>query len=296
MGDLGGLSPATETKWAKLIAWFQEQGRVVVAYSGGTDSALVLKVAHDALGQDAIAITAASESLPASELAEAGAIAAEIGAIHVIVRSRETEDPRYIENTPIRCYFCKSDVYERIAWYANEHGYACVVDGTNLDDLSDFRPGTRAGQERGVRSPLQEVGFTKSEIRELSRHLALATWDKPSAACLASRIPHGTAVTPILLGKVERSEAVLRRMGLGQLRVRHHDAIARIEVDPEQFDIVIRNRETIVRELKEIGYTFVALDLTGFRSGSLSAGFHSAADRASGTGTRAEGIDAAHGG
>lgn len=265
------LTPETEAKWRKLADWFRETGSAVVAFSGGTDSALVLKVAHDTLGGRAVALTAASESLPAAELDEARALATEIGATHHVIRSRETEDPRYIENTSSRCYFCKTDVYDRITAFATENGFACVVDGTNVDDLSDFRPGTRAAREHGVRSPLQDAGFTKAEIRELSRHLGLATWDKPAAACLSSRIPHGTPVTPVLLGKVERAEAVLRRLGIGQLRVRHHDTVARIEVEPEQFDIILRNRAAIVEELGRIGYAFVSLDLAGFRSGSLSA-------------------------
>ncbi len=259
-------------KLDRLRAWFEELGSAAVAYSGGTDSAFVLKVAHDALGERAVGVTAASASLARAELEDARSLAARIGARHVILQSGELDDPRYRENTTARCYFCKSECYALLSRYARDHGYAVVVDGTNADDLSDFRPGREAAKEKGVRSPLVELALTKREIRELSRTLGLPTWDKPAAACLSSRVPHGTAVTPEVLSMIERAEVAVRRHGIRQLRVRHHDAIARIEVDPSDFDRLLACRSEIIAELRAIGYRFVTLDLEGFRSGSLSGG------------------------
>lgn len=258
-------------KYQRLRSWFEEAGSVLVAYSGGTDSALVLKVAHDVLGPRCVAVTASSASLPRAELDQATAAAKEIGARHVIIESREVEDPRYRENTEIRCYFCKSDVYDRLVSYASEHGYTIVADGTNADDLEGHRPGLKAARERGVKSPLSEVGLTKDEIREISRALGLSTWDKPAAACLSSRIPYGTSVSPDLLRRVEEGEAVLRRLGIRQIRLRHHGVVARIEVEPSDFGKVLEHREEIARALRPLGYRYVTLDLEGFRSGSLNA-------------------------
>lgn len=259
-------------KLDRLGGWFREIGSAVVAYSGGTDSAFVLRVAHDVLGDRVAGVTAASASLARTELEDAIRLAALIGVRHEIVESRELEDPRYRENAPTRCYFCKSECYDLLTAYARDHGYAVVADGTNADDLADFRPGRDAARERGVRSPLVEAGMTKREIRDLSRELGLPTWDKPAAACLSSRIPHGTPVTPEVLSMIERAEVAVRRHGIRQIRVRHHDAIARIEVDPSDFERLIACRDEIAEDLKRIGYTFVTFDLEGFRSGSLSRG------------------------
>ena len=243
---------------------------VVVAYSGGTDSTLMLKVAHDCLGERAVALTAVSASLAAHERAEAEDIARQIGARHILIESRETDDPNYLANAPNRCYFCKTDVYRRLVEYARREGYRYVVDGTNADDVGDHRPGRQAARERGVRSPLQEAGLTKAEIREMARALGLPNWDKPAAACLSSRIPYGTAITLPMLSQVGQAEWALGQMGFGQLRVRHHGQVARIEVEPADFLAVLTLRGQIVEQFKALGYAYVTLDLAGFRSGSMN--------------------------
>lgn len=270
----GVPSVETRAKHARLEDWFRRAGSVAVAYSGGADSALVLKVAHDVLGERSVGVTAVSASLARAEREEAAATAAAIGARHLWIESHEVEDPRYRENTSTRCYYCKSDVYARILAFAEREGFAAVVDGTNVDDLSDQRPGRIAARERGVRSPLAETGLTKQEVRLLSRALGLPTWDKPAAACLSSRVPHGTGVTSELLGRIERGEDLLRAIGLRQFRLRHHDAIARIEVEPADLALVLAHRESLAAALKGLGYAFVTLDLEGFRSGSLNAANH----------------------
>lgn len=243
---------------------------VVVAYSGGVDSTLLLKVAHDCLGERALAVTAISASLAVHERAEAEAIVEQIGARYVPIESHETADPRYLANAPNRCYFCKSEVYDHLIDYAQREGYRYVVDGTNLDDVGDHRPGRQAARERGVRSPLQEAGLTKAEIRELAHTLGLPNWDKPAAACLSSRIPYGTTITLQMLSQVERAELALKQMGFRQVRVRHHNDVARLEVEVSDFEAVLRQREQIVDRLKTLGYTYITLDLSGFRSGSMN--------------------------
>ncbi len=258
-------------KQKRLREILEEMESVAVAYSGGIDSTLLLKLAYDSLGEErVVALTAVSPSVPERELEEAQAIAQAIGARHVLIESHEAEDPRYLANTPNRCYFCKTNVYEELIDYAQGEGYPSLIDGTNADDMDDHRPGRRAALERGVRSPLQEAGLTKAEIRNLARALELPNWDKPAAACLSSRIPYGTAITTEMLSQVERAELVLKEMDFGQLRVRHHDDIARIEVPPDEFEEVLAVRDQIVEELQALGYTYVTLDLAGFRSGSMN--------------------------
>ena len=247
---------------------------VAVAYSGGIDSTLVLKISHDCLGEQAVGITAVSPSLPARELEQAQAIARQIGARHILIHSREVEDLRYLENTPSRCYFCKSEVYTQLVQHASQLGIHTLVDGTNADDADDHRPGLQAARQHGVRSPLQEAGFSKEEIRQLGRQLGLPNWDKPAAACLSSRIPYGTLISLETLSQVEQAERILHDLGLGQLRVRHHDQIARIEVEAVDFDRLLANRQAIVASFRQIGYQYVTLDLAGFRSGSMNEVLH----------------------
>jgi uncharacterized protein len=215
-------------------------------------------------------MTAVSASLTSAEKGEAEEIARLIGARHVLVESNETEDAHYLANAPNRCYFCKTETYDLLVDYARRNGYRYVVDGTNLDDTGDHRPGRQAAREHAVRSPLQEAGLTKADIRALARMLGLPNWDKPAAACLSSRIPYGTTITIQMLTQVEQAESALRRLGFRQLRVRHHDQVARIEVLPEDFAAVLVQREEIVNSLIAAGYAYVTLDLVGFRSGSMN--------------------------
>jgi uncharacterized protein len=266
---------ALETKLARLQSIIREARPAIVAYSGGVDSTFVAAVARGVLGDSALAITGVSPSIPPSEVEEAKALARQIGIAHELIDTREMDDPEYVKNNPDRCFHCKDELYGRLTVIARERGFAAVLDGCNLDDTGDFRPGRRAAAQHGVRSPLLEAGLTKAEIRELSRERDLPTWDKPAMACLSSRIPYGTPVTVEALSSVDQAEAYLRSLGLRQLRVRHHvlpsgDTIARVETDDAGTAIALRNREAIAGRLKELGYLYVTLDLAGYRTGSLN--------------------------
>ncbi|PYS21220.1 MAG: ATP-dependent sacrificial sulfur transferase LarE, partial [Acidobacteria bacterium] len=224
----------------------------VVAFSGGVDSTLVLKVAYDLLGERAIGVTALSESLPTGELEEAQQLANKIGARHIVLRTFETQDENYLANAANRCYFCKTEMYARIKTFAHAQRIAAVLDGLNLDDLEDRRPGRAAAIEHGVISPLVEAKLNKQEVRELSREMGLPTWNKPALACLSSRIPHGTPITLQSLTQVDRAESFLKRLGVRQVRVRHQGDTARIEVEPRDFELMRQRKAEIATQLKKI--------------------------------------------
>ncbi len=254
----------------KLKSVIRGLDSAVVAFSGGVDSTLVAKLCHDLLGDKVLAVTASSETYPAHELEAAKRLAREIGITHLIINTKELEIKGFSDNPPERCYFCKSELFEKLKAIAGREGYANVVDGANIDDVQDYRPGSKAAQELGVHSPLKEAGLTKEDIRRVSKGLGLSTWDKPSYACMSSRFPYGETITLENLARVSAAEDFLREMGFGQFRVRHHGTIARIELTPESLRLALERRDAIVTRLKEIGYTYITLDLEGYRTGSMN--------------------------
>jgi len=259
-----------QTKLDLLRARLAELESCIVAFSGGVDSALVLRVAHDVLGERVIGVTALSESLPDGELEEAQELAKQIGARHVVIRTFETSDQNYLANAANRCYFCKIEMYTRIKAFARAQGIELLLDGLNLDDLEDRRPGRAAAIEHGVISPLVEAQLNKMEVRELSRQMGLPTWDKPALACLSSRIPHGTPITLRSLSQVDRAESFLKRLGVRQVRVRHHGSTACIEVEPHDFELMRQSETEIAAQLAALGFREVVLDPDGYRTAGVS--------------------------
>ena len=261
-----------EQKLKQLKTLFTEMDRALIAYSGGVDSTLVAKIGYDVLGDRALAVTAESPSLLPEELEDARIQAAAIGIPHKVVHTHEMDNPNYTSNPVNRCYFCKSELHDTLKPLALQMGYPYVVDGVNADDLHDYRPGIQAAKERGARSPLAELGITKAEVRELSKHLDLPWWDKPAQPCLSSRFPYGEEITVSKLQRVGRAEIYLRRLGLSNLRVRSEGDTARIELPPEKIKefVLTTDLPTLVSAFQQFGFVYVTLDLEGYRSGKLN--------------------------
>lgn len=262
----------TQEKYEALLERLQSLGSVLVAYSGGIDSTLLAFAAHAVLGDRCKAVLATSDTCTTAEVTAARELATQMGFQLLEVETYELADPRFAENTPDRCYFCKGELFGLLQRVAEVHGLDYVADGSNADDLADFRPGTKAKLECGVVSPLQEVGLTKAEIRELARQVGLPNWDKPSMACLASRFPYGHAITEEALVRVAAAEDALRDLGLSQFRVRAHGEVARLEIAPDEMDLAWSLREQLSGRIKAAGFTWVSQDLDGYRSGSLNEG------------------------
>ncbi|HYA88406.1 MAG TPA: ATP-dependent sacrificial sulfur transferase LarE [Nitrospirota bacterium] len=255
-----------------LKASLKEMGYAVLAYSGGVDSSLLLRVASEVMGPHLIAVTAVSETYPADELRAAKEFARMLGVTHKVLQTNELASEEFVMNTPERCYHCKSELYAKLRAIADSEGISYVIEGSNTDDLNDYRPGRKAAKEFGLRSPLVEAGFSKADVRESARSLNLPAWDKPSLACLSSRIPYGIRITSEILQTIQAAEDQLRAHGFRQVRVRHHGEIARIEVTREDFAKLISSdvMESITVAFKELGYTYVCLDLEGYRTGSMN--------------------------
>ena len=266
------LAPGAARNLRRLEGIVGRHQSALVAFSGGVDSSLALAVAARALpAERVLAVTSNNETYLPSELEGAARFVRSLGVEHLVVNTRELDDPNYASNPTNRCYFCKNTLYSDLARLAEERGYDCVIDGANKDDEGDHRPGRKAAAEQGVVSPLAEAGMTKAEVRELARELGLPVWDKPALACLSSRFPYGQEITAEKLAQVARAEEFLRSRGFRQVRVRHHGDVARLEVGPDEMERAFAEREDLVAELKAAGFLHVALDLAGYKSGSLNA-------------------------
>ena len=266
------ISQATLSKLKKLKDILSQMGNVLVAFSGGVDSTFLLRVASDVLGERVLAITASSETYPEREVEEASRLAKSLNVRQKVIPTHELRNPDFSSNPPARCYFCKQELFSRLKKIAAREGIPYVLDGSNYEDRLDYRPGTRAAKELGIRSPLKEAHLLKNEIRILSRILNLPTWNKPSLACLASRIPYQTRIERQTLQQIGEAEDFLRKLGFSQVRVRHHGEVARIEIGPNEFLKIVKQgmSEKIVRRLKKIGYLYITLDLGGYRTGSMN--------------------------
>ncbi|HVQ00570.1 MAG TPA: ATP-dependent sacrificial sulfur transferase LarE [Candidatus Thermoplasmatota archaeon] len=264
------MNPRTQIKLRRLRQQLQDMRSCAIAYSGGVDSTFLVTVAFQELGRRALAVTATSSTYPKKELKEAERYAKKLGIPHVIIHSEELDIDGFADNPPERCYSCKKELFQKIQQIATKHRLAYVLDGSNADDKRDYRPGAKAKDELGVRSPLQDVGLTKQEIRGLSKSMHLDTADKPALACLASRFPYGTRITRERLKQVEAAEEFLVSLGARSCRVRYHDAIARIEVPSKDFRMILQNAKEIVKRFKRLGFTYVTLDIEGYRTGSLN--------------------------
>ena len=267
---LEALRLSSTAKLSRMKREIASTGSALVAFSGGVDSTLVLAVAAEVLGRRAVALTAHSPSVPRAERAEARDLAARLGVRHLERESHEQDDPSYVANPLDRCYYCKRELYRLCGEAARDEGLAAILDGFNADDRSDHRPGHRAAEERAIRSPLAEAGLTKLEVRAWSEAYGLPTWDKPQMACLASRIPYGTPVTPERLAQVERAEAGVRALGFRDLRVRHHGDLGRVEIGEAELERAFARRAEIARAVKAAGFKLAVLDLEPFRSGRMN--------------------------
>ncbi len=273
--NVEALSAETQVKYDHLKTILREMESVLIAYSGGVDSALLLKVAHDVLGERAIGAIASSDAYAPEETEEAIATAAQMGIALVTLKTHELEDERYVKNDVQRCYFCKTELFTQLEPLAKQYDVRYIAYGVNKDDDGDFRPGQRAAREFGVRGPLKEAEMGKQDIRAVARMLGVPVWDKPAMACFSSRIPYGSKVDVASLQMVYRAEKLLRELGFHQLRVRHHDKIARIEVERSEIARLVEEgmSRTVTDGLRKIGYSYVTVDLLGFRSGSMNEGF-----------------------